>query len=310
LLINYTTKVLKRFNTSKDSIENFQLLENNKTIKGRLELFINHLGISKNTFTKAVGLGQGGFSKIVRGNEGFGVNKLLNILNTYPELNERWLLFGEGEMINSPESIEKKKQPLTPFTETSARPVLVTVDSHMRENISLVPIKAQAGYLVGYHDPQFIQELPSFALPGFRNDIYRAFEVEGHSMLQFEGAGLYPTDIVIASYVENASDIRDNRVYVIISESEGVIIKRCINRLNAENGVLICNSDNSNGNYPPITLRPEQIKEVWAFRAKISRQIPRSTGLADDITELKAQFAMLSQRMNEIEMLTGRQLGE
>ena len=303
----------------------FSPLENKSTIKDRLLLFIKHLGISKNEFAEKTGFGQGALSKIVSGKEGFGVNKLVNIFTTYPQLNKDWLLFGTGEMLIKTEAEKKaeerrekisdafeefKARPKSSSQAVSVRPVLVTVDSNLKENITLVPVTAKAGYLVGYADPEFVESLPAFAIPGFSNDIYRAFEVEGFSMLQFQGAGLYPTDIVIASYVENPLMIRDNRVYVIVSD-QGLIIKRCINRLKT-NDTLICTSDNPEAIYQAQNafLKPHEIREVWEFKAKISRHIPKSTDIVEDITDLKAQYTLISHRLMEMEMILGRMRGE
>src|SRR5690606_23716295 len=45
------------------------------------------------------------------------------------------------------------------------RVLTTTVDSHNRENIELVSIKAKAGYTTGYFDPEYISGLPVFQLP-------------------------------------------------------------------------------------------------------------------------------------------------
>src|SRR5688572_27876592 len=49
--------------------------------------------------------------------------------------------------------------------------------------IPFVPVKAAAGYLAGYADPEFIDELNTFTLPMLSGGNYRAFEIVGDSML-------------------------------------------------------------------------------------------------------------------------------
>src|SRR5260221_2946580 len=61
--------------------------------------------------------------------------------------------------------------------------VVVTVHSHKKENIELVPHKAAAGYLHGYAEPEYVKELPKFRLPVLSQGNYRAFEISGDSML-------------------------------------------------------------------------------------------------------------------------------
>ncbi|HTE08016.1 MAG TPA: helix-turn-helix transcriptional regulator, partial [Flavitalea sp.] len=43
--------------------------------------------------------------------------------------------------------------------------------------ISFVPVKAAAGYLAGYSDPEYIDELNTFTLPMLTAGTYRAFEI-------------------------------------------------------------------------------------------------------------------------------------
>lgn len=197
-----------------------------------------------------------------------------------------------------PESGVARSKKTVSEKETVIKPVVVTVDHGLNEVITFVPERVQAGYLAGFSDPEFIEELPSFGFPGFNNGIFRAFEVEGYSMLQYEGSGLYPSDIVIAQYVENPKEMRDNRVYVVASD-EGLLIKRCINRLES-NGKLICNSDNKNGDYPPIILNAYQIKEVWEFKGKFSRQIPKATRVYEEISELQSNYTLVVDEVKKM----------
>ncbi|WP_286747934.1 hypothetical protein [Roseivirga sp. UBA1976] len=187
------------------------------------------------------------------------------------------------------------REPQEAYTKVISKPVLVTVDNSGAENIIFVPVKAAAGYLVGLHDPEYIESLPAFGVPTLQNGVFRAFEVQGYSMLAEEGRGLYPSDIVIAQYVESPLEVIDWRVYVVISRDEGIIVKRCLNRIR-ENNKLICNSDNKNGEYPPIILESEQILETWEFKAVISRQIPRPGDLFSRLNNLEARMALLEQQ--------------
>ena len=50
-------------------------------------------------------------------------------------------------------------------TKERLKVLAITVDKQDNENIELVPQKAAAGYLNGYADTEYIQELPRFQLP-------------------------------------------------------------------------------------------------------------------------------------------------
>lgn len=180
------------------------------------------------------------------------------------------------------------------------RTIAVTVDKYGRELMSFVPVRAQAGYMKGFGDPQFIEKLPAFSLPTFTEGSYRMFQVDGSSMLQLGGGGLHDGDIVIAHYLEDFFSIRDNRVYVVVC-AEGVVVKRCLNRLKTDDQALILKSDNKNGDYPDMVLHASEILEVWELKAFISRQLSFSTDLWEVISDLQAQQALLTDKMKTLD---------
>lgn len=76
--------------------------------KERLILFIKKKGLSQGRFEKAVGLSNGFVNNI---SKGIGADKLQKILCAFPELNQSWLLTGEGEMLksDSPETCSRDR---------------------------------------------------------------------------------------------------------------------------------------------------------------------------------------------------------
>jgi len=217
-----------------------------------------------------------------------------------------WLSTGEGPEVppgypdTGQETPDLVSEPMAEYLSgKSIRPVMVTVDPKGRELMTLVPVKAQAGYLRGYGDPQFIEKLPAFSLPILKEGTYRMFEVDGDSMRQMGGGGLHDGDIVIAQYLEDIMSMKDNRVYVVIS-TEGVCIKRCLNRLREkENPILVCKSDNKNGQYPDIILRPGQLLEVWELKAFISKQLSFATDLWEVINNMEVQMALMREQIQQ-----------
>jgi len=65
-------------------------------IKKRLTQFLKHLGIGQEKFAKKVGLSKGYVNNI---KDNITLNTVNKILQIYPQLNENWLLTGEGEML-------------------------------------------------------------------------------------------------------------------------------------------------------------------------------------------------------------------
>ncbi len=137
----------------------------------------------------------------------------------------------------------------------------ISVDDQNEGNIELVDSKAEAGYLDSYQNPEYIRDLPKLNIPSISKGTYRAFEIQGDSMLPMESGS-----IVIASYIERLDDIKDNNTYVVISKNEGLVYKRV--KTNKEHNQLLLMSDNEV--YLPYEIEYEEVDEIWQYHAHIS----------------------------------------
>ena len=186
------------------------------------------------------------------------------------------------ELVN--ETINDKWRPTPRGDGANVRVLSVTVNGDDRENIELVPVKASAGYLNGYADPEYIAELPKFSLPILRQGTYRAFEIKGDSMLP-----LQPGSIVIAEYIENWNEVKPGQTYVIISRNDGVVYKRIAFKYKEEKGLKLL-SDNKT--YEPYWVPAPDILEVWKAKAYISTQLPEPNPepTMETLTSMMAQM--------------------
>jgi transcriptional regulator with XRE-family HTH domain len=186
----------------------------------------------------------------------------------------------------APEPLAKRK--LTPLDQSS-RVLVISEGPEGNENIIHVPVKARAGYLNGYEDPAFIESLPTYRLPGVRSGTFRSFEIQGDSMLPLE-----PGTIVVGKYVEGWREIQNNYTYVLVTEEDGVVYKRVINKVRNK-GQLILLSDNPI--YEPYAVAIEQVKEVWAYYCHLSNagaeQKSNLEQLLKAVEELKSEVAAL-----------------
>lgn len=168
------------------------------------------------------------------------------------------------EMAN--DTINDRWKPKEKGDGSSVRILSITVDKDDRENIELVPVKASAGYLNGYADPEYISELPRFNLPMFNQGSYRAFELKGDSMLPLQSG-----TVIIGEYVEDWFNIKPGLTYVIVSKTEGVVYKRIANKFKTDKGLKLL-SDNKV--YEPFYVETEDILEIWRAKAFISTDFP------------------------------------
>jgi transcriptional regulator with XRE-family HTH domain len=141
------------------------------------------------------------------------------------------------------------------------------VDRDNNELITLVPIKAVAGYMNGYADPDFIETLPKFSLPFAeisKERSYRAFQISGNSMEPVPD-GSY----VICEYLQDWHGIKDGKTYVLITRDDGVVYKRLVTR---DDGSLLLKSDNPE--YEPYTIQMNAVTEVWKALGYITFSLP------------------------------------
>lgn len=143
----------------------------------------------------------------------------------------------------------------------------ITVDRDNNENIELVPQKAAAGYLNGYADPEYLEDLPKFTLPMLgKGGTYRAFEITGDSMLPLEAGS-----IVIGQYVEHVREVKNGKTYVFLTRREGIVYKRAYQQAGQEESLTLV-SDNKS--YSPYEIEASEIIEIWEARAFISMNLP------------------------------------
>lgn len=173
----------------------------------------------------------------------------------------------------------------------------ITVDKNDRENIELVPQKAAAGYLNGFSDPEYIEELPKFQLPILpKNATYRAFEISGDSMLPLRSG-----TIVIGQFVENVADIKNATTYIFVTKDEGIVYKRVFKY--SDNPELFCFASD-NRQYSAYDVKREEIVEIWDAKAFISMEFPDPENdeeftlkrLADIVLDLQQEVIKLKDK--------------
>jgi phage repressor protein C with HTH and peptisase S24 domain len=110
---------------------------------------------------------------------------------------------------------------------------------------------------------------------------------------------MFPTlqdgDRVISRWID-ITDVRDDRVYVLVTRTEGVLIKRLINRYNE--GKIIVKSDNNHaGEFPTLVLNVDEVAEIWYVVERWTKQLPGPGEIYKRLINIEAEMAMLKQRL-------------
>lgn len=163
-----------------------------------------------------------------------------------------------------------------------------------RNLIHFVPLKAAAGYLTGYADSEFIDELNTFTLPMLAGGNYRAFEIIGDSMLPTPSGS-----IIVGEKLNNVEDVRNNSAYIVVSRNEGIVYKRLVKNNKVKSKITLV-SDNPS--FQPYQMNINDILELWEAEVVIGKVAHQQrwdvNSLANLVSNLQDQVSSLKKKMN------------
>ena len=163
-----------------------------------------------------------------------------------------------------------------------------------RNVIHFVPVKAAAGYLAGYADSEFIDELNTFTLPMLAGGNYRAFEIIGDSMMPTPSGS-----IIVGEKIDNSEDVKTDQAYIVVSRNEGIVYKRIVKNNRSKNKLTLV-SDNPQ--YQPYQVNAEDVVELWQAQMVISKVSAQQrwdmNSLASMVNNLQSQVTTLKKKMN------------
>jgi len=235
----------------------------------RFKQLRQEMNMTQQAFAEALHI-KGSIADIERGKTRLPGTTVARLLQTY-NINPLWL-YGESE---------QKHLEAT----TSLMPKVVTLDVENNENIAMVNVKASAGYAHNLQDTEWYDTLPAFhlPLPEYRNASFRAFQVQGDSMLPVLQQGEW----VIAKAEESFAGLSESNLYVVVL-ADTVVVKKI--QLSTSGLRLI----SLNALYPPIDVKPGEIKEIWRVTAKITSNFDQPASSLDDLTrEMREGFVSL-----------------
>jgi transcriptional regulator with XRE-family HTH domain len=152
------------------------------------------------------------------------------------------------------------------FIEVGNKRVLfpITVDDDNENLIEIIPAKASAGYLLGYDDPEYIEQLEKIKLPFLPTGKHRAFPIKGDSMLPMKD-GSY----VVAEFVEDIKNAKSGYSYIVVTKDDGMTYKRLDNLIEEKHSFLL---KPDNPSYQAYEVPVAEVLELWKFTCSINTQ--------------------------------------
>ncbi|WP_257668985.1 XRE family transcriptional regulator [Parapedobacter tibetensis] len=169
------------------------------------------------------------------------------------------------------------------------RVLAITVDRDNNENVEYVPIKAKAGYLAGYNDPEFIASLPRYSLPNLpKQGTYRIFPSAGDSMVPVPE----DSDITV-EYIEDWAAIKPETPCIVVMKGQDFVFKLVTLK---DNGTCLLRS--LNPLTEPYTIHADDVLEIWKFYSFTSRDIPEPE------TDMRQLVRMVKDLQDEVKALS------
>ena len=121
------------------------------------------LGLTQEQFAEKIGTNRSLLGAYEEGRADPRLNNLLNMAKEFGGTVD--MLISKELGLLSDEELKDLQAANADAGNGDFKVLAITVDEAGQENIELVPQKASAGYLNGYSDPEYLEELPRFKLP-------------------------------------------------------------------------------------------------------------------------------------------------
>lgn len=213
------------------------------SIKQRLILFIKGKGLSQGRFEKAVGLSNGFVNNI---SKGIGAEKLQKIISVFPDLNQNWLLTGEGAMLNE-----------------AAAHGNAAAASEKKHTILYYPnVDGTMGGVQFLDNPD--ETHIEMSIPGY-TDCRFAINAYGESMSPLIKSGQI---VLLAQWQERFIDW--GKIYLVVTRSGYRVIKRLLPGKTA--ATIVCRSENTEAN-PDFEIELADILQLYLVKGWVCRDV-------------------------------------
>ena len=201
------------------------------------------LALSQEVVARALGIKTTTYSKIERGAIQLTVARLYELAQVFHLSPEEILSYGK----------EATTASLLPSPPAAAPP----------NNITYIPVHAQAGFLDQHADQRTLEGALTFSIPTFTDHHLFMISVEGDSMYPTIAPGAF----VIIKDVEDKHFVRWGEPHVVVT-TDGRVIKRVLRH--RDTGLVTLYSDNREL-YQPYDIPKDSILSLWQLVGMLSK---------------------------------------
>jgi len=208
-------------------------MQEKSLIKRNILQYIDLKGITKYKFYQETGITRG----VLDQNNGMSEENTARILAYFPEISPDWLLTGSGPMLRS----ETKTKAIKSDTDTSL-------------GYPLIDISVAAGFGSVKFNIEKRDVKDYYIIPKFR-------DLKIDFMIEVYGSSMYPKymsgDIVACTIIHDSKFIQWNRVHIIATTEQGLLLKRI-----REHDAISLLAVSDNTEFPPFQIPFDEITGI------------------------------------------------
>ncbi|MDR3010768.1 MAG: LexA family transcriptional regulator [Sphingobacterium sp.] len=242
--------------------------------------------VTNREFASLLGVREQVYSRIKKGEYPIGLTMKTRIQQAFPHIQYDWLVYGKGERIGGGTLVQSDSISMVSigngksigyfsddvkFIDENKNNIFFEVSpGRYLMQTKLVTEKAKAGYLSGFGDAEYMDDLPAhfITVNEFHKGAYRSFEVSGDSMTDGTDASVLDGDIVTGRLIkrelwQSKFHTHKYRYWVVVHKYEGVIIKEIAHH-DVNNGILTLRSLNADKTrYPDFEVSLDDVDQIF-----------------------------------------------
>lgn len=214
-------------------------------ISDRIAQIIKNEGISTRAFEQQLGCSNGVISKCINKGTDISSQWVSKIIETYKEIDPKWLLTGEGSML---QRTENKAVP------SANRPIEIAhqVPEGSDEGIPLIPLDAIAGFPADGGSGVSMGNWERYVIPEFADKgADFLIRVSGDSMVPL----YYSGDLLACHKITDIRFFQWGTIYVL-ETSQGILVKR-VQESDKYDDCILCVSENDSVHKPFLLPRDD-----------------------------------------------------
>lgn len=208
-------------------------------VKERLLEFLKYKRMRQTEFTRMLGVSP---SYVLAMRRSISDDKVMKIRKIFPELNTAWLLYGEGDMLNSETALVQAAKPVDEY------------------EVPLLPVAAFAGNLQSWSEGVELAQCEKIIAPVKGADF--AIRISGDSM----EPALHNGSTIFIKRINDKAFVPWGNMLVIDTEN-GVLVKN-VYPYNGDSQMIEARSVNPN--YPPIQIPAECIYGMYRILTSVT----------------------------------------